>query len=107
MAVRRSLLGMVAAAIIVTSIGADKASAAPPLPSAMAAVGDSITRAYNTGPSAFADYPANSWSTGTSTTVNSHYTRLLAKGASITGKNNNDAVSGAKMADLGGQMARA
>lgn len=105
MAVRRSLLVMVAAAIIVTSIGAGNANAAPPLPGAMAAVGDSITRAYNTGPSSFADYPANSWSTGTSTTVNSHYTRLLAQGAPITGKNYNDAVSGAKMADLNGQMA--
>lgn len=107
MSVRRSLLGLVAAAIMVSSIGANKASAAPPLPGAMAAVGDSITRAYNTGPSSFTDFPANSWSTGTSSTVNSHYTRLLAQGAPITGKNYNDAVSGAKMANLNGQMATA
>jgi len=106
---RRSFfIAATAVAIVVASIGAGRASAASlpqPLPSAMASVGDSITRAYNTGPSAYVDYPANSWSTGTSTTVNSHYTRLLAKGAAITGKNYNDAVSGAKMADLNGQMA--
>jgi len=102
---RRSFLVIAAVALVVASIGADSASAAPQLPSAMASVGDSITRAYSTGPSAYVDYPANSWSTGTSTTVNSHYTRLLAKGAAITGKNYNDAVSGAKMADLNGQMA--
>ncbi len=106
MRIRRSFVVTTAivVALVVASIGADRASAAPPLPTAMASVGDSITRAYNTGPSAFADYPANSWSTGTSATVNSHYTRLLAQGATISGKNNNDAVSGAKMADLNGQM---
>lgn len=104
MRIRRSFFVIVAVAIVVASIGADAASAAPPLPNAMASVGDSITRAYNTGPSAYVDYPANSWSTGTSTTVNSHYTRLLAKGATIAGRNYNDAVSGAKMADLNGQM---
>ena len=32
-----------------------------------------------------ADYPANSWSTGTNTTVNSHYTRLLALNPAISG----------------------
>jgi len=102
---RRSIFVLAAVTIMITSVGAATANAAPPLPSAMASVGDSITRAYNTGPSAYADYPANSWSTGTSTTVNSHYTRLLALGAPITGKNYNDAVSGAKMWDLNGQMA--
>lgn len=105
MATRRMLRVILAVTIIVASIGAGRASAAPVLPTAMASVGDSITRAYNTGPTAFSDYPVNSWSTGTSTTVSSHYTRLLALGAAITGKNYNDAVSGAKMGDLNGQMA--
>lgn len=106
MRMRRSfgVITAIAVALVVASIGADRASAAPSLPSAMASVGDSITRAYNTGPSAYVDYPANSWSTGASTTVNSHYTRLLARGAAISGKNHNDAVSGARMADLNGQM---
>lgn len=105
MRVRRWLGVIVAVAIVFVTIGADQASAAPALPGAMASVGDSITRAYNTGPSAYADYPANSWSTGTSTTVNSHYNRLITMGAPISGKGYNDAVSGAKMADLNGQMA--
>ena len=47
-------------------------------PDSMASTGDSITRAFNTCPSAFTDCPANSWSTGTSASVNSHYRRILA-----------------------------
>lgn len=95
---------VVVVSLVSTSVGG-KAAAAPPLPSSMASVGDSITRAYNTGPSAYVDYPANSWSTGTSASVSSHYSRLLAKNQAISGKNFNDAVSGAKMASLNGQMA--
>jgi PKD repeat protein len=76
----------------------------PPLPSSMAAVGDSITQAASTGGSLGADYPENSWSTGTNTTVNSHYLRLLAWNPAISGRNYNRSVSGAKMVDLNGQM---
>ena len=46
-------------------------------PNSMAATGDSITRAYNTGTSPFSDGPDNSWSTGTRTTVGSNYSRIL------------------------------
>lgn len=74
-------------------------------PSSMASTGDSITRAYNTGSTPFTDAPANSWSTGTNASVNSHYSRILAAFPGINGHNNNDAVSGAKMTDLNGQMA--
>jgi PKD repeat protein len=81
------------------------AAADPPLPGSMAAVGDSISQAASTGGSLGADAPQNSWSTGTSSTVNSHYLRLLAAGAPIGGQNHNRSVSGAKMADLDGQMA--
>jgi lysophospholipase L1-like esterase len=70
----------------------------------MAAVGDSISQAASTGGSLGTDYPQNSWSTGTSTTVNSHYLRLLALGAPISGQNNNLSVSGAKAAGLNAQM---
>jgi PKD repeat protein len=76
-----------------------------PLPDSIAAVGDSITRAASTGGTLGADYPANSWSTGTNSTVNSHYLRLLAAGAPISGRNYNRAVSGAKVLDLNAQMA--
>jgi lysophospholipase L1-like esterase len=76
-------------------------------PNAMAATGDSITRAFNTGTVPFTDAPANSWSTGTSTTVNSQYLRILAAHSAISGHNNNDAVTGAVMADLTGQAQNA
>jgi len=76
----------------------------PPLPSSMAAVGDSITQAASSGGSLGADYPQNSWSTGTNTSVNSHYLRLLAWNPAISGRNYNRSVSGAKMVDLNGQM---
>jgi lysophospholipase L1-like esterase len=51
------------------------------------------------------DCASASWSTGTSTTVNSHYLRLKALNPAITGHAYNDARSGAKMSDLAGQMA--
>jgi lysophospholipase L1-like esterase len=50
------------------------------------------------------DAPQNSWATGTSSTVNSHYLRLLDAGAPISGANHNLSVSGAKMAGLDAQM---
>ena len=71
-------------------------------PNAMAALGDSITTAYNTG-GFFTDAKQNSWSTGTTTSVNSLYNRILAQNPAISGKNFNYAVSGKKMVDLNGQ----
>lgn len=76
-------------------------------PNIMAATGDSITRAFNTGVIAFTDAPANSWATGTNSAVNSHYTRILAANPPISGRNYNEAVTGAQMADLAGQVANA
>jgi lysophospholipase L1-like esterase len=73
-------------------------------PSSMASTGDSITRAYNTGTFPYSDNPSGSWSTGTNATVASHYSRLLLLNSSISGKNYNDAKSGAKMVDLDGQL---
>jgi lysophospholipase L1-like esterase len=70
----------------------------------MASTGDSITRAFNTGTIAFTDAPANSWSTGTNGTVNSHYSRILAAFPGISGRNYNDAVTGDEMAGLNAQM---
>ena len=80
------------------------ADTALPLPATMAAVGDSITQAASSAGSLGVDAPQNSWSTGTSTAVNSHYLRLLALGAPINGQNNNRSVSGAKAAGLNAQM---
>jgi len=74
------------------------------MPAKMAAVGDSITQAASTAGSLGSDAPQNSWSTGTSATVNSHYLRLLAAGAQISGQNYNRSVSGAKVGNLATQM---
>ena len=73
-------------------------------PSSMASTGDSITRAFNTCSFPFTDCPANSWSTGTSTAVNSHYRRILAANPLISGRNYNDAKTGARMVGLAGQV---
>ena len=105
MRLRRSLAFTVALVLLLAATEAGDASAAPPLPRAMAAVGDSITRAFDADPTLFGDQPVNSWSTGVSDPVRSHYSRLLAMGAGVRGKNHNDAASGARMADLSGQMA--
>jgi PKD repeat protein len=95
------LLALLLSSLLPTAVGA----ADPPLPDSMVAVGDSISQAASSGGSLGADYPANAWSTGTSATVNSHFLRLLALGAPISGQNHNRSVSGAKMVDLDGQMA--
>lgn len=80
-----------------------------PWPSDMAALGDSITRAMNTSGRTIGDHPENSWATGYDPKdgISSHYERILAKNGAISGKNHNNAVSGAKMADLAGQADKA
>jgi lysophospholipase L1-like esterase len=95
-----------ALALAFTLIGPSlTATAREPLPSSMAALGNSITRGYNSGPLAYQDNPTHSWSTGTNANVRSHYLRILAANPAIAGKNFNDARSGAKMEDLANQVA--
>ncbi|WP_424638336.1 SGNH/GDSL hydrolase family protein [Embleya sp. AB8] len=70
----------------------------PAKPRSMAALGDSITRGFDTC-SPLQDCPDKSWATGTSAEVNSHAKRLgLPENAVF-----NDAKTGARMADLAGQ----
>jgi len=95
------LAALVFSGLLSSTVSADTALQ---LPNTMAAVGDSITQAASTGGTLGADAPENSWSTGTNSTVNSHYLRLLALGAPISGQNNNLSVSGAKAAALNDQM---
>ena len=102
---RRGAVALVAALWAISLIGAGVAQGAPGYPSSIASTGDSITRAYNTGVFPYLDNPSASWSTGTNTTVSSHYKRLLALNPAIAGNAHNDAKSGATMADLNGQMA--
>ena len=79
-------------------------------PDSMAAIGDSITQAANVDGDNFgASHPEHSWSTGydAGDSVISHYERLLKKNRKISGRNFNDAVSGADMADAPAQADRA
>jgi lysophospholipase L1-like esterase len=94
-----------ALALLVAPVSATKP------PRVMAALGDSITRAFNssgpgcpTGPSL--DCPANSWSTGTNPVVNSQLQRLEAMHpGSIVAYN--DAVSGARAGGPNGLLPQA
>lgn len=108
---RRVVTAALLAVLVLSSLlstGASADTSLPlPLPDTMAAVGDSITQAASTGGTLGADAPQNSWSTGTSTSVNSHYLRLLALGAPISGRNHNFAVSGARVGGLAAQMQNA
>jgi PKD repeat protein len=101
---RIATLALLAALLLTSLVPAPVAAEPLPFPDTMAAVGDSITQAASTAGSLGADAPQNSWSTGTNTAVNSHYLRLLALGAPISGRNYNRSVSGAKMANLNAQM---
>ena len=104
---KRSRLLVVVLVALAAAPSAAAESAVVGYPSSMAATGDSITRAFNTCFIPFLDCPPNSWSTGTSSTVNSHYRRILAANPAILGRNHNDAVSGAEMAGLQSQAQRA
>ena len=96
---RRVLLLVLAAAVLVPA-----ANAAPPFPTSMAAVGDSITRATDVC-CWYGDHPAQSWSTGGGALdgIRTHYERIRAVQPAITGRNYNDARAGAKMRDAPGQ----
>jgi lysophospholipase L1-like esterase len=102
---------LVVACLILAAIGlpgtaqAATPNAGPP-PSSMAALGDSITTGFNACGFYF-DCKSRSWSTGTSGTVNSHYLRILAVNQSISGRNYNNAVSGARAYHLNGQAQQA
>jgi len=105
----KTLFAVIAAAlaIAVPAALAGTTAAVTGYPSSMASLGDSITRAFDTCSSAYTDCPANSWSTGTNSAVNSLYSRILTANSAISGKNFNDAKTGAKMVDLAGQASTA
>jgi lysophospholipase L1-like esterase len=92
-----------AATLLVPASAASAASV--PLPDSMAAVGDSITQAFDVDPEGlFQENPAYSWSTGTSTSVDSEYERILSANPAIQGHAYNDAVPGSMMSALDGQV---
>jgi hypothetical protein len=99
---------ILALAVVLAGLVAQPAWAAPPLPSSMAAIGDSITRAADVCCS-YGDHPGQSWSTGSTSYdgIASHYERIKQLNSAITGHAYNDAVSGAKMDDAPGQATQA
>ncbi|MET9832947.1 SGNH/GDSL hydrolase family protein [Streptomyces sp. NPDC006385] len=74
-------------------------------PDSIAAVGDSITTGFDAC-AVLSDCPDVSWATGTSPRVDSLAVRLLGK-AKAAERSWNYAVTGARMADVAGQMDRA
>ncbi|MFE6195162.1 SGNH/GDSL hydrolase family protein [Streptomyces sp. NPDC057838] len=118
----RGVLAVVAAAVLgvagCDAVGGDSAAPArsakpspkptPPWdrsPGSVAAVGDSITRAFDAC-DVLSDCPEASWATGASPEVDSLAVRLLGKTGAAR-HSWNYAVTGARMADLPGQMAQA
>jgi lysophospholipase L1-like esterase len=98
----RMFLLLVVFATLMTA--ATRATAAPPLPSSIAGIGDSITRATDVC-CWYGDHPAQSWSTGGGLFdgISSHYERIRALNPGIRGRNYNDARAGARMRDGHGQ----
>jgi lysophospholipase L1-like esterase len=99
--VQALVAAVLALAVIVPTVSAQAAEA--PLPTSMASLGDSITRGFNAC-GWYVDCPGRSWSTGSSSSVNSHLLRLQQLGP-VTAYN--DAKSGAKMSSLASQATSA
>ncbi|WBB69708.1 SGNH/GDSL hydrolase family protein [Micromonospora sp. WMMD812] len=101
------LATLTALALLPALLPAAPAAADPgPPPSAMASLGDSITRGFNAC-GWYVDCTSRSFSTGDNSAVNSHYLRIRAVNPAIAGRNHNDARSGAKSADMYGQAGTA
>jgi len=105
--VKPKLLAVVVALVVLSAPAALGGTASVAYPGSMAALGDSITRGFDTCSFPYVDCPANSWSTGTNAAVQSQYLRILAQNPSISGHAYNDAKTGATMSDLAGQAATA
>ncbi|WP_248960708.1 SGNH/GDSL hydrolase family protein [Sphaerisporangium perillae] len=102
---RRTLVLLAAVAcILLPFLPASAVADAAPVPDSMASMGDSITRGFNAC-GFYVDCPSRSWSTGSSSSVNSHYLRIRAANPSLVA--HNDAKSGAEVADMPGQAQQA
>ena len=98
---RRSLVLVLSLLLTFGGAGTSLAESEPtPAPSTMAALGDSITRAFHSNCGLLNDCPENSWSTGSA--VDSHAVRLGGLTGSAV-RTDNLAVTGAVAADLATQ----
>jgi lysophospholipase L1-like esterase len=104
----RLVVTLLVAGMIIGLLAPVSAAAAPALPNSMAALGDSITRAYDVCCS-YSDHPGQSWSTGGSwyDGISSHYERIQRRNSAITGHGYNDVVTGARMASAATQASAA
>jgi lysophospholipase L1-like esterase len=96
---RRVVFSLLSALSLLLGVTATAhASASPPLPRSIAAIGDSMTEAADAC-CWYGDHPANSWSTGSASWdgISSHYERIRALDGAISGHAFNDSVSGARM----------
>jgi lysophospholipase L1-like esterase len=98
------MIALLAAGMIGGLLAPVSAAASPTLPNSMAALGDSITRAYDVCCS-YSDHPGQSWSTGGAwyDGISSHYERIKRRNSAITGRAYNNAVTGAKMSAAANQ----
>jgi lysophospholipase L1-like esterase len=105
---RRLVITLLAAGLMVGLLAPVSAASAPALPNSMAALGDSITRAYDVCCS-YNDHPGQSWSTGGAwyDGISSHYERIKRRNSAIAGHAYNNAVTGAKMAAAQAQASAA
>ncbi len=94
-------LSLAAALALPGSAHAAIPGAGPP-PNSMASLGDSITQAFNAC-GWYSNCRSESWSTGWTTAINSHYVRLKAVNPAITARNINNSVTGAKAVNLNSQ----
>jgi len=96
---RRSLAVFVTVALFLIGATATPVAAHEAPPQSMASLGDSITRGFNAC-GFYLDCTSRSFSTGSSSSVDSHYRRLLHVAPEIGKNNYNLARSGATVADL-------
>jgi lysophospholipase L1-like esterase len=96
---RRHVIALLVIGLMVGLLVPGSAAASPALPNSIAALGDSIIRAYDVCCS-YSDHPGQSWSTGGAwyDGISSHYERIKRRNSAIAGHAYNDAVTGAKMA---------
>ena len=95
---RRLIVSLLALGTFLALLAPIPAAASPALPNSMAALGDSITRAFNVCCS-YGDHPGQSWSTGGAwyDGISSHAERIRRRNSAITGHAYNYAVTGARM----------
>lgn len=108
MRARRFWAALGSAALVLGLAAPSQAAESPAtltVPKSMAALGDSITIAYDIKSLLRAD-PTYSWSTGTQVAVNSLYSRLEARDTTPNLTRANHAVSGAKIVDLATQAGK-